>query len=76
MKIIKNRIKIEITPAEKKTFDEMVVFTRKFYEESNQCETYACVKCPLNFFCHNSDDISQATQNAIAEIEDFVNGGK
>lgn len=74
MKVIKNRIRIEITPAERKTFDEMVVFTRRFFEQNNQCVEYKCTECPLNLFC-GSEDLSRTTQNAIEQIEDFLNGG-
>ena len=74
MKIIKNRIRIEITPAERKTFDEMVVFTRKFFEQNNQCVEHKCTECPLNLFC-GSEDLSRTTQNTIEQIEDFLNGG-
>ena len=75
MKIIKNRVRIEITPAERKTFDEMVVFTRKFFEQNNQCVEHKCIECPLNLFCGVTDELSRTTQNAIEEIEDFLNGG-
>ena len=74
MKIIKNRIRIEITPAERKTFDEMVAFTRRFFEQNNRCVECKCTECPLNLFC-GSEDLSHTTQNAIEQIEDFLNGG-
>ena len=73
MKIIKNRVRIEITPAERKTFDEMVVFTRKFFEQNKQCVEHKCTECPLNLFCGGTD-VSRITQNAIEQIEDFLNG--
>ena len=74
MKIIKNKVRIEITPAERKTFDEMVAFTRRFFEQNNQCVECKCIECPLNLFC-GSEDLSRTTQNAIEQIEDFLNGG-
>lgn len=74
MKIIKNRIKIEITPAERKTFDEMVAFTHRFFEQNNQCVEHKCTECPLNLFC-GGESLSHTTQNAIEQIEDFLNGG-
>ena len=74
MKIIKNRTRMEITPAEKKTFDEMVTFTCRFFEANNQCVEFQCTECPLNIFCGGTD-LSRTTQNAIEQIEDFLNGG-
>ena len=74
MIIIKNRTRLELTPAEIKTFDEMVAFTRRFFEANNQCVESKCTECPLNMFC-GSTDISRTTQNAIEQIEDFLNGG-
>ena len=73
MKIIKNRIKIEITPAERKTFDEMVAFTNRFFEANNQCVESKCLECPLNMFCGGGNALSKTTQDAIEQIEDFLN---
>ena len=74
MKIIKNRTRIELSAAEIKTFDEMVAFTRRFFEANNQCVDFKCTECPLNMFC-GSEDLSRTTQNAMEQIEDFLNGG-
>ena len=52
----------------------MVAFTRRFFEQNNQCAEYKCTECPLNLFCGN-EDLSRTTQNAIEQIEDFLNGG-
>ena len=73
MKIIKNRIKIEITPAERKTFDEMVAFTNRFFEANNKCVEFSCLNCPLNMFCGGGNELSKTTQDAIEQIEDFLN---
>lgn len=72
MEIIKNKIKIKLSATEKKTFDEMVVFTRKFFEQNDKCVKYSCTECPLNMFC-GSEDLSRTTQNAIEQIEEFLN---
>ena len=52
----------------------MVAFTRRFYEQNNKCVEYMCTNCPLNMFC-GSEDLSRTTQNAVEQIEDFLNGG-
>lgn len=72
MKIIKNKVRLELSPAEIKTFDEMVAFTHRFFEANNQCVGFQCTECPLNMFC-GSTDISRTTQGAIEKIEDFLN---
>ena len=73
MKIIRNKIKLEITPAERKTFDEMVAFTTRFFEANNQCVESSCVKCPLNIFCGGGNKLTETTQDAIEQLEDFLN---
>ena len=72
MKIIKHRTKFELSSAEIKTFDEMVAFTRRFFEANNKCVDFSCTNCPLNMFCGGTD-LSRITQNAIEQIEDFLN---
>ena len=72
MKIIKKRVKVELTPSEKEVIEKMVKFTRDYFEATDKCVNLRCTDCPLSAFCGGTD-LTRTVADAISAIEDHAN---